>query len=127
MNEDLWGGRGRKIEEGSRCTSRRHALQVKACLTCVSYGGFFFFLKSEDTSLFLHRPVFNFIFFCKMADLSLGCLSALGPCEVFTLKRQHTSRLNKTGALLVSQEGIVETALLLLSENKGFSQHARDY
>lgn len=96
------------------------AMRVKARLTQDTY--LFNFLR--EPSLFLHRALFNF--YTSRAS-PLACLSLFNVCEVFTLKRLHTNRLNKIRTLHVSQEGIVQTALLLLSENKDFPQHAEDY
>lgn len=92
----------------------RAATRVKARLTWDSYLFNFFF---REPSLFLHRALFNF--YTSRAS-PLACLSLFSVCEVFTLKRLHTNRLNKIGTLHVSQEGSVQTALLLLSENKDF-------
>lgn len=96
------------------------AERVKARLTREPY----LFNVFSEPSLFLHRALFNFY---TSQAAPLACLSLFGACEGFTLKRLHTNRLNKIGTLSVSQEKTVQTALLLLSENKDFSQRAEDY
>lgn len=99
--------------ENMKHSALQQQLRVKARLTQSSYL-FNFFI---EPSLFLHRALFNFY---TPRARPLACLSLFNICEVFTLKRLHTNRLNKIGTLHVSQERIVQTALLLLSENKDF-------
>lgn len=111
-----------KLKHFHRKTHAPAEVRAKTRLTQVSHAGFLrgWVGKSEIKSHCFFSLTGKFLIFFGHAGQSLGCHSPFGPCEVFTLKRLHTTRLNKMGALHVSQEGIVQTALLLLSENKGF-------
>lgn len=108
-----------KLKHFHRKTNAPSEMQAKNRLTQVSHAGFLRGgnLKLRVSGFFLTS---KFLIFFVHVGWSLRCHPTFGPCEVFTLKRLHTTRLNKMGALHVSQEGIEQTALLLLSENKGF-------